>query len=383
MTTGLEPKQHTLPRRVLLGGICAGATYLFARVLTSGRVAEASLGRVTAPRTPPAEDSPPPAEPVPFTHYVEQAQITVMAGEPVVCDVLTKINNPATPITYRTDYTVSMTHLRSGKEALPAESGGLRYYGRIWFGAVLPDPAQSGSRLYYTANRAFDLTKPGTYRIDFHANMPWRRFSEQQMEDVEVHKQWVAVGMKNKEPMPVIRDSDAPFTPHEETVSVTVQVLPAATVPLRESARRQARELCRLLLDDRGEGVRSFEKDRAAEAFWCYPDPILLPAAKDELLPLKQMLVVAASEDLRLEDLPEGQDADRLSGISAKAYGAVSRLIHSLDFPQSTVRRVHFLIWLTQDVREGKNKALWFHIEPVLKRLENRLGESTRSNTGW
>ena len=306
----------------------------------------------------PPDDSPS-LGPDPFTHYAEQASITAIVGEPVICHVLSFASPALTSISFVQGYSVRVTRANSNEEV--AKIPRLHEYWGIWSGNILTSVDKSGTRLSYTVNRAFNLTKTGTYKIDFHLDMAWNMPTDM---DIQEHfaamQQWAASDYKT--PMPTAPTFDTPCTPHKATVSVTLRILPPATVPLQRSARRQAWQLCRLLTREGTESDR--EAERAVEAFWCYPDAILLPIAQEELLPVKQMLSVAASEPAI-----DSSGKDGLFGLALKAYNAVYPLVSRLHCPSMSDRRMAFLSWLTEDVRHGANATFWHNIERDLEAL--------------
>lgn len=353
-----SPKHKNLfPRRVLLGGIWIGTLALFARDLTvlpsQEREAEASL-----PSEPPPPVVPPKVPvsqlPSPFTHYAEQTQITAMVGEPMICAVVTDVSPTYKSLAYLHGYSVSVIALSSGKEVpYTPDYPSYKYRGHM-----------VDRTKYYTLNRTFNLTKPGLYRIDFHLNTPWKIPSAQDIADqqdyLEATRAWYAVGPKGNDPLPKMPESNTAFIPHEATFSIKLRILPPSTIALRQSALRQAQQLGQLLVDY-GIGKNTSEIGRETEAFWCYPDTILLPIAREEFLPFKRKLEIAASEHC-----PDGTELSR-SAVDARF--AIRALIFRMHCPPLSQQRLAFLNWLTEDIRYGKNDALRRHVETDLKDL--------------
>jgi len=356
-----KPAQNNgVARRVLIGGLWAGSLCWFAR----------DAQRVFGSRSRPDDEKPiaaPVAEPIsvesPFENYAEQTHIVAMVGEPVICDILTLHRDPLMAISYMYDQTISVRN-RNGYSIVPVKERSQHetpmYKGHHMITSNVLTTKRSGSILSYTVNRAFSLNKPGEYTIAFHLNMPWRDVSKEDQERQKMY--WESMGDRHGEgEMPQMPVSHEPEHPYQTTVTVYLTLLPTDQDVLIESARRTARDMVVSLLDTK-DRYDFLERWRRIEAFWCYPDNVLIPVAEQELLPLKRKLEKYAAD---MAQIKNGYKS--LYGEAQTVAGSLADILSPNYCPPLSPARQELVLWLTEEARSGANGLLRRHVQTSVK----------------
>lgn len=156
--------------------------------------------------------------------------------------------------------------------------------------------------------------------------------------------------------MPPFPKQTSPEYPHQATLQIAITCTPADTQKLQESARRACRELMRLYFTK--PNTWFFDRRRAVEAFWCYPDDILLPIAKSELLSVKQRFREYAA-------VPSTGD-NSLHGEVVVTHSLLSDLVSANNCPPLSPARDAFVHWLADDALSGKNTTLRAFVQSTL-----------------